>query len=162
MPNVRFVVIGPHDPAKHDGIAPSETEEAARRAPITFLGARDDLVDWYSAMDLYLLASHREGFPRSAMEAGAMGLPIVATDIRGCREVVVDGRNGYLVPVGDPIAMAEAISSLAADVEQRRSLGREARTYARRHFDQQRVIAITLDVYERLLGTASRAGRPRA
>ncbi len=162
MPNVRFVVIGPDDPAKRDGIHADELARAAARAHITFLGSRDDVADWYTAMDLYLLASHREGFPRSAMEAGAMGLPIVATDIRGCREVVVDGRNGYLVPVRDPIAMAEAVSFLAGDPARRRTLAAEARVHAERHFDQQRVIEITLAVYERLLDTASRVDRPRA
>ena len=57
----------------------------------------------YAAMDLFVLASYREGFPRSAMEAAAMGLPIVATDIRGCRQVVDHGRTGLLVPGARPV-----------------------------------------------------------
>jgi glycosyltransferase involved in cell wall biosynthesis len=106
-------------------------------------------------MDLYLLASHREGFPRSAMEAAAMGLPVVVTDIRGGRQVVDDGMTGALVPVGDAGAIADAVARLAADDAKRAAMGRAGREKARREFDDRRVIDITLGVYEELLG-----GRP--
>ena len=85
------------------------TGRRARRRGCVFAGRRDDMTDVYGAFDLYVLASHREGFPRSAMEAAAMGLPIVATDIRGCREVVDRGVTGLLVPVGDGSAIARAV-----------------------------------------------------
>ena len=114
VPSVRVVVIGPDDPDKADGITRADRDEAARAGGIVFLGRRDDVDELYRGMDLYVLASHREGFPRSAMEAAAMGLPIVATDIRGCRQVVDDGRTGVLVPVGDVPALTEAIG-LRAD-----------------------------------------------
>ena len=87
LPNLRVVVVGPGDPEKADALTDAELD-AARAAGVQFLGYREDVDDLYAAMDLYVLASHREGFPRSAMEAAAMGLPVVATDIRGCREVV--------------------------------------------------------------------------
>ena len=96
---------------------------------------------------MYVLASHREGLPRSAMEAAASALPIVATDIRGCREVVEDGRTGLLVPVRDPAALEAAIDRLAGDAEFRRRLGEAAAAKARDEFDQRRVIARTLDAY---------------
>ncbi len=69
---------------------PRRGPEPRRRVP----GHRDDIETLYSAMDVFVLASHREGFPRAAMEAAAMGLPVVATDVRGCRQVVEDGRTG--------------------------------------------------------------------
>jgi len=156
---VRFVIIGPDDPDKADAITRAEMDAVGADAPVTFLGARTDVDQWYAAMDLYMLASHREGFPRSAMEAAAMGLPIIATDIRGCREVVVDARTGYLVPVRDPIALAEAVAALATDARRRAAFAAAARAHARAHFDQQDVIDITLGVYERLLDTAARGGR---
>ena len=77
----------------------------------------------YAGMDVHVLASHREGFPRSAMEAAAMGLPVVATNIRGCRQVVDDGVTGRLVAVRDPRALAAAIGELAGDPELRRRFG---------------------------------------
>jgi glycosyltransferase involved in cell wall biosynthesis len=155
VPNLRVVVIGPDDPAKADGISAEEIEDASRHGGVTFLGQRADVDELYAGMDLYVLASHREGFPRSAMEAAAMGLPIVATDIRGCRQVVDDGRTGVLVPVADAVALTEAIAWLAAAPEVRRSMGAAGRERAAAEFDQQRVIHTTLATYERLLAARS-------
>lgn len=151
---LRFVVIGPSDPTKGDAVDPRAID-AARRDGVVFLGARDDVDAWYTAMDLYVLASHREGFPRSAMEAAAMGLPIVATDVRGCRQVVEDGSNGLSVPARDSVGLAEAIGTLVADRKLREAMGRAGRARARTEFDQKRVIDTTLDTYERLLDARS-------
>lgn len=150
-PQVRVVVIGPDDPAKADGISAAELADASARSGLTFLGARDDVDALYAGMDLYVLASHREGFPRSAMEAAAMGLPIIATDIRGCRQVVDHGRTGVLVPVDDAVAIAEAVSWLATDAEVRAAMGTAGRARAAADFDQRQVIETTLATYERLL-----------
>jgi len=149
-PQVRVVVVGPHDSDKPDAITDADLDRA-RRDGVTFLGLRHDVEALYAAMDLYVLASHREGFPRSAMEAAAMGVPVVATRIRGCRQVVDDGRTGRLVPVRDATALADAIADLAADSGLRLTLGEAARAKAQREFDQQCVIDTTLAVYERLL-----------
>src|SRR4029079_3929988 len=97
-----------------------------------------------------------EGFPRSAMEAAAMGLPIVATNIRGCRQVVDDGRTGCLVRVGDGVALADAISTLTTDAALRHRLGEAARAKAMTQFDQQHVIDTTLAVYADLLARRAR------
>lgn len=150
-PTMRVVVVGPADPDKPDAITEAELERAAADAGITFLGMREDVERLYRAFDLYVLASHREGFPRSAMEAAAMGLPIVATDIRGCRQVVDDGGTGLLVPVGEPGPLATAIGRLVGDAELRATMGAAARDKALREFDDRRQIEITLAVYERLL-----------
>jgi glycosyltransferase involved in cell wall biosynthesis len=85
------------------------------------------------------------------MEAAAMGLPIIATNIRGCRQVVDDGVTGLLVPPHDAHALADAIGQLAADPVRRRTFGKAAREKARREFDQQRCIDITLETYRRLM-----------
>ena len=148
-PAVAIVVVGPDDPDKADALD-RDAVAAAERAGVRFLGRRDDVADLYAAFDLYVLASWREGFPRSAMEAAAMGLPIVATDIRGCREVVDHGATGELVPVRDAVALADAIAALAGDQPRRARLGAAASAKARRDFDQQRVIDRTLTTYERL------------
>jgi glycosyltransferase involved in cell wall biosynthesis len=85
------------------------------------------------------------------MEAAAMGLPIVATDIRGCRQVVDDGRTGVLVSRRDAESLTNAIDRLGADADLRARMGAAAREKARLEFDQQRVIDITLGVYDELL-----------
>ena len=83
-------------------------------------------------MDLFVTASWREGFPRSAMEAAAMGLPTVATDIRGCRQVVDDGETGLLVPVRDAVAIAAAVEQLVGDAGLRSTMGRRRPRTCRR------------------------------
>ena len=75
VPNLRFFVAGPSDEAKGDAVTPADIR-AAELAGVTFLGMRDDVEELYAAMDIYVLASHREGWPRSAMEAAAMGVPV--------------------------------------------------------------------------------------
>ena len=116
-----------------------------------FLGTRDDVDALYRGMDLFVLASHREGFPRSAMEAAAMGLPVVATDIRGCRQVVDDGVTGRLVPARSVGDLAAALCGLIAEPSTRARMGAAGIVRARAEFDQRRVIDQTLRTYERLM-----------
>jgi glycosyltransferase involved in cell wall biosynthesis len=144
----RYVVaaIGPDEPEKADAIS-ADQRAAAEKAGVVFLGQRDDVERLYAAMDLFVLPSHREGFPRAAMEAAATGLPIVATDVRGCRQVVADGVTGLLVPVRDPAALAAAIASLGEDPERRTQMGVAAVRRARDEFDERRVVDIVLSTY---------------
>lgn len=158
FPHVRVVVVGPLDPDKSDAVSEADLAQAERQGGVRFLGLRHDMEKLYAAMDLYVLASYREGFPRSAMEAAAMGLPVVATDVRGCRQVVDHGVTGLLVPPHDDQALGDAIGRLATDPELRTRMSVAGRDKAIREFDQQRVIETTLDVYDRLLcaGTPER------
>jgi glycosyltransferase involved in cell wall biosynthesis len=162
-PDVRVAVIGPDEPDKGDSLT-AEDRAVADEAGVRFLGGRADVDRLYAGMDVFVLASHREGFPRSAMEAAAMGLPVVATDIRGCRQVVDHGVTGLLVPRGDAGALADAIDTVAGDPTRRAAMAVAARDKARREFDQQRCIDITLATYERLLAAAGTPapGRPDA
>jgi glycosyltransferase involved in cell wall biosynthesis len=144
---VRLVVVGPADPDKADAIDPALVERARASDGVVFTGQRTDMVACYSAMDLFVTASWREGFPRSAMEAAAMGLATVATDIRGNRQVVVDGETGVLVPVRSPDALATGIECLVSDPDRRRAAGAAARSRAVSHFDQAHVIDVTLAAY---------------
>jgi glycosyltransferase involved in cell wall biosynthesis len=148
--SVRVAVIGFDEPDKRDAVSANEID-AARSAGVRFLGGRHDVDRLYTGMDVFVLASHREGFPRSAMEAAAMGVPIVATDIRGCRQVVAHGVTGLLVPAGDSVALGSAIARLAGDPQLRVRMSVAARERASHLFDQQRCIDTTLSVYERLL-----------
>jgi glycosyltransferase involved in cell wall biosynthesis len=151
-PNVRVVVVGPSEPSKEDAVSEVDIARAERDGGIHFLGMRDDLEAIYPAMDVNLLASYREGFPRAAMEAAAMGKPLVVTDVRGCRQVVDDGVTGRLVPVRDATALADAVADLARDPAARAAMGAAGREKALREFDDRTSVAITLGVYEQLLG----------
>ncbi|HET9315828.1 MAG TPA: glycosyltransferase, partial [Vicinamibacteria bacterium] len=105
----------------------------------------------YQAMDVFVLPSHREGFPRAPLEASAMKVPCVVTDVRGCRQAVAHERNGLLVPLGDVPALAHAILSLLTDPLHARRLGEEGRRRAIQEFDERRVFARVLAEYQRLL-----------
>ena len=149
-PSVRMVVVGPNEPDKPDG-ASAAMLQVAQADGVVLAGARSDMPECYSAMDLFVTATHREGFPRAAMEASASRLPVVATDIRGCRQVVDDGVTGLLVPVRDAASLAAAVARLAADPDERARMGAAAAAKAASEFDQQRVIDLTLGTYRRLL-----------
>jgi glycosyltransferase involved in cell wall biosynthesis/ribosomal protein S18 acetylase RimI-like enzyme len=145
-PGYILVVVGPDDPDKADALPPGAVENA-RAAGVRFLGMRTDIQDVYSAMDLFVLPSHREGFPRAAMEAAAMGLPVVATDIRGCRQVVESGVNGLLVPVQDPEALAEAITRIGGDRELLAAMSGASSRIARERFDEDAVVEKVMASY---------------
>jgi glycosyltransferase involved in cell wall biosynthesis len=145
-PGARIVVIGPTDPDKSDAVD-EETFARAASAGCVFLGTRTDMAECYAAADVFVTASWREGMPRAAMEAAAMGLPIIATDIRGNRQVVADGVTGDLVPVRDPAALARSVAALVDDEDRRRRYAAAARTRATTEFDQQRVVDRTLAAY---------------
>ena len=149
-----FVAIGPDDPDKSDALG-ADFYAKAEAAGLRLLGMRTDVDEWYDAMDLFVLPSHREGFPRAAMEAAAMGLPIIATDIRGCREVVEPGVNGRLVPVLDPAALAAAIEEVGSDPDLRRRMGQASRERALMHFDERQIVHTVFAAYQ---GVAMRKG----
>ena len=154
-PRARVVVAGPLDAPKEDGLRAHQLPDIEAATGVRFIGERLDVDDVYAAFDIYVLASHREGFPRSAMEAAASGLPIVTTNIRGCRQVVEHERNGLLVAPGDGVALSAALARLVADDGLRARFGAAGRVKAAEEFDQRSVIRITLDAYRRLLGSGA-------
>jgi glycosyltransferase involved in cell wall biosynthesis len=152
LPETHFVVVGPVEEEKFNALNPVEL---ARRHGLPedrvhCLGLRDDMPALYRLMDVLALPSHREGWPRSPMEAATMGIPAVVTNIRGCRQVVVDGVTGIMVPVRDPTALAEALLSLLRDPERARRMGAAAREHALRTFDEAGVVERTLEAYRAL------------
>ncbi len=140
------VVIGPDDPSKPDALDRATVREA-EAAGVRFLGLREDVDRLYGAMDLFVLPSWREGFPRAAMEAAASGLPVIASDVRGCRQVVDHEINGLLVPVRDADALATAVRSLGEDPPTRAAYGAAGAAKAHREFDERRVVRTVLDTY---------------
>jgi glycosyltransferase involved in cell wall biosynthesis/ribosomal protein S18 acetylase RimI-like enzyme len=155
-PNVRFLVVGSPDLDKADAITEAELGQAA--ADVCFAGWRDDVQDLLAVMDVFVLASWREGMPRSAIEAAAMARPLVLTDIRGCREVARHDREALLVPPRDPGALVTAISRLAGDPALRARLADAARRRAQERFSEEAVVEKVAGVYRQLLGSRLQAG----
>lgn len=125
----------------HDGLA--------RR--IVFTGFVEDVASAMAAIDVFVLPSHREGMPRTIIEAMASSKPVVATNIRGCREEVVNEVTGLLVPVKNPKALAEAIIRLLSNPELARQMGAEGRRQACEHFDERIVLDKQVKAYTEII-----------
>lgn len=116
---------------------------------IEWLGPSDTMEQVYAAVDCVVLPSYREGMPRSLLEAGAMGLPVVATDVPGCRNIVTDGFNGLLCEVGSSESLLQALQAMLALTDQERTLmGANGRSLVTDKFDEQLVVEATLSAVE--------------
>jgi glycosyltransferase involved in cell wall biosynthesis len=113
---------------------------------LLLLGYRPDVARLLAAADLFTLPSHREGMPRSIIEAMAVGLPVVATRIRGSRELVAEGETGLLVPVADAGALAAGLARLAGNAGLRTAMGAAGRARAEARHDEARILAHQLDI----------------
>ncbi|MCZ7647831.1 MAG: glycosyltransferase family 4 protein [Planctomycetota bacterium] len=149
-PALHLLVVGHKLESERPGDVCDPASFGVPPGRLTVLANRDDMPQLYASMDVHVLPSHREGFPRVLMEGAAAGLPQVATEIRGCRQTIADGVTGYLVPVRDPAALAERLGKLLADAELRRKMGGAARAKAEREFDQRLVFEKVAACYERL------------
>ncbi len=123
-----------------DGALQAAQRDPVLRKKIRMLGYRSDIAAILNAGDIFALPSHREGMPRSIIEAMFAGLPVVATDIRGSREEVVDGETGILVPVGDRAALTRALQALAADTMLRGRYGEAGAKRAALLYDEAEII----------------------
>jgi glycosyltransferase involved in cell wall biosynthesis len=144
-----------------DGPDRRAVEEEVRRlgleSVVELLGERDDVPELLARADVFVLSSHSEGLPISILEAMATGLPVVASNVGGVAEVVVDGGTGLLVPPGDAQSLATAIERLLEDPALCRRFGEAGRIRVAEHFDQAAVQQAHLDLYRRVL---ARRGLP--
>jgi glycosyltransferase involved in cell wall biosynthesis len=135
---VVFVVVGDTLRSDRDQFGNSfkkEVAQAGLASRFLFTGHTNLVVEHLRIMDIFVLPSHREGFPRSIVEAMAVGLPVIATDIRGCREAVVHGKTGLIVPVKDGKALAGAVERLLANPEEAAAMGHAGRERAVELYD---------------------------
>src|SRR5262249_5616900 len=148
-PRVRVAIAGPLDEDKADCLSPDEMARA-RAAGVLFVGERTDMPDVLAAADAAVLPSWREGLPRFLLEAAAMGKPLLASDVRGCREVVDPPRGGALVPVRSAPAWADALVARAADPAAPGAIGAYNRARALEEYDIRAVIRRLEAVYREL------------
>ena len=115
----------------------------------SWLGLRNDVLDQLKNCHIFIFPSYyREGLPKSCIEANAVGRPIITTDNVGCRDTVIDGYNGYIIPTEDSVALADRIVKLVNDKDLRIKMGINARKYAEEHFDIKDVVKLHLEFYE--------------
>jgi glycosyltransferase involved in cell wall biosynthesis len=146
VPGARFVVAG-----QGSLRAALEAESANLGGRLQWLGPRDDVPDLMAAFDVFVLASLNEGMGRVLLEAGAAGVPAVATRVGGVPDIILDGRTGILTPPRDPRAMAEAVGGLARDPRRRKAMGEAARARTAPAFGLERMVEQIEALYERLI-----------
>lgn len=142
-PNTKFIAIGDTLESDRDGIKnwlDAFISDNKLNDKFIFAGSRSDVPELLSLIDIFTLPSYREGMPRSIIEAMSMGKPVVATNIRGCREEVIEGETGYLVNVGDAKDLAQKLSVLIKDKELREKMGKSARARALKEYDETIVL----------------------
>jgi len=152
LPNAHLWVVGERLASDHgEDLTPHFARAAALLGPrLRMLGYRHDVPRWLQAADVFALPSHFEGLPMSVIEAMLTGLPVVATDISGCREQVMPGETGFLVPPRQVAGLADALGRLAGDAGLRQSMGTAGRARALDRYTEAAVGGLTLD----LLGLA--------
>jgi glycosyltransferase involved in cell wall biosynthesis len=155
--NVRFLLAGTPDPGNPAAVPETMLREWAEEDVLEWLGHVGNMRELYASVDIVVLPSYyREGIPTSLTEGAACGLPLITTDMPGCREVVTDGEDGLLIRPRDAEALASAIARLLDSPELAARLGHAARAKALDVFDEQIIIRRTLDVYRKLLPRARR------
>lgn len=137
-PEARFVLAGGLD-SNPSAISRATLDRWVSEGAVEWLGHVSDIPHLLRRAQVFVLPSYREGMPRSTQEAMAMGLPVVSTDAPGARETVVEGENGFLVPVGDSRALADAMARFIADPSLAGRMGRESRRLAEEWFDEGRI-----------------------
>lgn len=137
FPDAEFLLAGPYDEGP-DTVSMQELSSWEKNG-IRYLGELADVRPSLASCNVYVLPSYREGTPRTVLEAMAMGRAIITTDTAGCRETVVAGENGILVPVADSISTARAMEILAADKLLRASYGKTSRQFAKAKYESQTV-----------------------
>jgi glycosyltransferase involved in cell wall biosynthesis len=140
---VRFVLVGPFESGS-GGVCRDELARWQRKGVIDYRGAIDDVREVIAESSVYVLPSYREGTPRTVLEAMSMGRPVITTDVPGCRDTVVDGENGYLVPVRDPVALAGAMERFISNPNLISEMGQRGRELAKKKYDVKKVNAVIL------------------
>lgn len=150
--SARFAIAGRPDPENPDSVGESDLARWKAEGIVEILGHHGDMPDLLRSASLFVLPTfYREGVPKALLEAAATGLAAVTTNTPGCRDIVVDGETGLLVPPRDVDALATAIELLLSDPERRNEMGRSARERVRVHFAIEHVARQTLAIYDGLL-----------
>jgi glycosyltransferase involved in cell wall biosynthesis len=143
--DVRFTVVGPHDPHLPHALPADEVEQWRRRGIVNFTGGVTDVRPYLRDCSVYVLPSYREGTPRSVLEAMATGRPVITTDTPGCRETVMDGENGFLVPVKSVDALAGHMEQFIRNPCLITEMGVKSRQFACDKYDVRKVNRVILD-----------------
>lgn len=138
-PDVQFALLGKYETEMQDAIPKEVIEKYINDGVVTRYDETNDVRPYYEKCSVYVLPSYREGTPRTVLEAMSMGRAVITTDAPGCRETVIDGKTGFLVPVKNSKAVAEKMIEFIENPELVSSMGVNAADYCREKFDVKKV-----------------------
>lgn len=153
----RMLLAGPADQGNQSSISEEQLRKWSHADYIQWLGPipRSQMPEVLAASHVVCLPSYREGVPMALLEAASSGRPIVTCDVPGCREVVIDGRNGFLVPARNSKSLADALENLIVSKKLRMNFGKESRDIAVQKFSKEAINCETLSIYQRVLNDKS-------
>ena len=134
-PQTRLILVGPFED-KLDPLEPETMAEIERNMAIQAVGPQEDVRPWLTASDVFVFPSYREGFPNVVIEAGAMGLPSIVTDINGSREIIIEGKNGIIIPPRDAERLRQCMEHFITDNSLASRLSVEARSLVASRYEQ--------------------------
>jgi len=146
--NTNFWLLGPVDLQNPKGIRSEQLEDWNKEGVINYHGMTDNVKSYLERSDVIVLPSYyREGIPLSLLEGAAMGMPIITTESPGCRDVVEDGKNGYLVPIKNSVKLASAMEKFIVNPELISRMGKASRKMAVEKFDSKKIVKKILKYY---------------
>ena len=149
-PHVHLLLVGPYE-QRLDPLLPETLDEIEHNPRITTTGYQNDVRPYLALSDLFVFPSYREGFPNVVLQAGAMGLPCLVTDINGSNEIIIEGENGVIIPPRDPEALQQALSKLLTDPAAMAAMAQRARPLITARYEQQQVWKAQLALYRTLI-----------
>ncbi|MCF7804199.1 MAG: glycosyltransferase family 4 protein [Candidatus Marinimicrobia bacterium] len=147
----KFILVGTPDSNNPQSVTKEQLHKFTKHDFISWEGYRSDMEHVFHESDIVCLPSYREGLPKVLIEAASCGKPIVTTDVPGCREIVKNGLNGFLVPPKDSKSLANAIIKLIDNPALRKRMGKNGREMVLKEFTLEKVISDTLNIYQELL-----------
>lgn len=150
FPATRLILVGRQEP-ELDPLKPETLSEIDDNENIEAVGQQSDVRPWLAASDTFVFPSYREGFPNVVIEAGAMGLPSIVTDINGSREIIVEGKNGAVIPPRDADALCSAMRRFLTDSPATQVLARQARPLVASRYEQSYVRRCLKEYYKEIL-----------
>ncbi len=146
---VKLILVGTYEDAL-DPLAEETVQTINKDKRIFAVGRQEDVRPYYAASDIFVFPSYREGFPNTVLEAGALGLPCIVTDINGAREIIIEGKNGTIIPTKDVDALYDAIQRLMEDAGLRHRLSLQARELIASRYEQKWLWGELMKVYDGL------------
>lgn len=148
--NTRLILVGPQEP-KLDPLKPETIAKIDSNKNIEAVGLQSNVRPWLAASDAFVFPSYREGFPNVVIEAGAMSLPSIVTDINGSREIIIEGKNGTIVPPRDAVALYQSMKSFLEQPDKRAQMAFNARPFVASRYEQSYVRRCLKEYYKEIL-----------